>query len=60
MKDTFDFIQKPYNLKNDPEWHRRRNRTVSVLPNRKQIFACPKIWELIHSDIRNPNSLGII
>ena len=28
MKDTFHFIQKPYNLTNDPELQRRRNRTV--------------------------------
>ena len=28
MKGTFHFIQKPYNLKNDPELQRRRDRTV--------------------------------
>ena len=28
MKDTFHFIQKPYNLRNDPELQRRRNGTV--------------------------------
>ena len=28
MEDTFHFIQKPYNLRNDPESQRRRNRTV--------------------------------
>ena len=28
MKDTFHFIQKPYNLRNDPELQRRRNCTV--------------------------------
>ena len=28
MKYTFHFIQKPYNLTNDPELKRRRNRTV--------------------------------
>ena len=28
MKDTFHFIQKPYNLKNDSKLQRRRNRTV--------------------------------
>ena len=28
IKDTFHFIQKPYNLRNDPELQRRRNRTV--------------------------------
>ena len=62
MKDTFDFIQKSYNLRNDPELQRRRNRkfyfgTSSHL--RDNIFACPKIWELIPSNIRNASSLGI-
>ena len=28
MKDTFHVIQKPYDLRNDPELQRRRNRTV--------------------------------
>ena len=28
MTDTFYFIQNPYNLRNDPELQRRRNRTV--------------------------------
>ena len=28
MKDTFHFIQKPCNLRNDPEIQTRRNRTV--------------------------------
>ena len=28
MKYMFHFIQKPYNLTNDPELKRRRNRTV--------------------------------
>ena len=28
MKDTFQFIQKPCNLRNDPEIQTRRNRTV--------------------------------
>ena len=42
LKDTFCFIQKPYNLRNDPELQRRRNRTVycnrTVQCNRKHIF----------------------
>ena len=28
MKDTFHFLQKPYNLVNDLELQRRRNRAV--------------------------------
>ena len=28
MKDSSRFIQKPYNLRNDQELQRRRNRTV--------------------------------
>ena len=58
MKDTFQFIQKPYNLRNDPELKRRRNRTVYF--GTENIFLlAPKIWELIPSDIRRANSLEI-
>ena len=45
MKDIFHFIQKPYNLRNDPELQKRRNpheKPYSVLRNRKHIFACPQ------------------
>ena len=58
MKDTFHFIQKPYNLRNDPELQRRRNRTVYFGTESISLLA-PKIWELIPSDIRSANSLGI-
>ena len=57
MKDTFHFIQKPYNLRNDPELQRRKNRTVYFGTESISSFA-PKIWELIPSDIRSANSLG--
>ena len=57
MKDTFHFIQKPYNLRNDPELQRRRNRTVYFGTESISSLA-PKIWELIPSDIRSANSLG--
>ena len=49
MKDTFHFIQKPYNLRNDPELQRRRNPKM----------LAPKIWELAPSDIRSANSSEI-
>ena len=58
MKDPFHFIQKPYNLRNDPELQRRRNRTVYFGTESMSSLA-PKIWELIPSDIRSANSLGI-
>ena len=58
MKDTFHFIQKPYNLRNDPELQRRRNRTMYFGTESISSLA-PKIWELIPSDIRKANSLGI-
>ena len=58
MKDTFHFIQKPYNLRNDPEPQRRRNRTVYFGTESISSLA-PKIWELIPSDIRSTNSLEI-
>ena len=58
MKDTFHFIQKPYNLRNDPELQRWRNRTVYFGTESISSLA-PKIWELIPNDIRSANSLGI-
>ena len=58
MKDTFHFIQKPYNLRNDPELQRRRNRTVYFRTESISSLA-PKIWELVPSDIRSANSLEI-
>ena len=58
VKDTFHFIQKPYSLRNDPELQRRRNRTVYFGTESISSLA-PKIWELIPSDIRSANSLGI-
>ena len=58
MKDTFHFIQKPYNLRNDPQLQRRRNRTV-YFGTESISSLTPKIWELIPSDIRSSNSLGV-
>ena len=58
MKDTFHFIQKPYNLRNDPELQRRRNRTV-YFGIESISSLTPRIWELIPSDIRSVNSVGI-
>ena len=58
MKDTFCFIQKPYNLRNDPELQRRRHRTVYIGTESLSSLA-PKIWELFPSDFRNANSLEI-
>ena len=58
MKDTFHFIQKSYNLRNDPELQRRRNHTVYFGTESISSLA-HKIWELIPSDIGSANSLGI-
>ena len=59
IKDIFLFIQKPYNLKNDPELQRRRNRTVNFGIESISLLAS-RIWELIPSAIRNTNSLRIL
>ena len=59
IKDIFRFIQKPYNLKNDPELQRRRNRTVNFGIESISLLAS-RIWELIPSAIRNTNSLRIL
>ena len=58
MKDAFHFIQKPYNLRNDPELQRRRNRTV-YFGTESISSLTPKIWGFIPSNIRSANSLGI-
>ena len=65
MKDTLHLIQKPYNLRNDPELQivqtvqtGRRNRTVYFGTESISSLA-PKLWELILSNVRNANSLGI-
>ena len=44
MKDTFHFIQKPYNLRNDPELQRSRNLTVYFETESISSLA-PKIWK---------------
>ena len=54
MKDTCHFIQKPYNLRNNPELQSRRNRTVYFGTENISSLA-PKMWELIPSDIRSGN-----
>ena len=43
MKDTFHFIQKPFNLRNDPELQRWRNRAEYFRTERISSLA-PKIW----------------
>ena len=58
MKDTLLFIQKPYNLRNDPELQKRRNRTMYFGTGSISSLA-PRIWESIPSDIRNTNSPGM-
>ena len=58
INDTFYFIQKPYNFRNDPELQRQSNRTVYFGTESISLLA-PKIREIITSDIRSANSLGI-
>ena len=58
MKDTCHFIQKPYNLRNNPELQSRINHTVDFGTESISSLA-PKMWELIPSDIRSANSFGI-
>ena len=54
MKDTFHFIQKPYNLRNNPELQRQRNQRVYIGTESISSLA-PKIWESIPSNIRSAN-----
>ena len=51
-------IQKTCNLRNDPELQRRRNRTV-YFGTEGISSLVQRIWELIPSDIRNANSIGM-
>ena len=58
MKDTFHFILKLCRLRNDPERQRRRNHTVFFARESISSLA-PEMQEVIPSDIRTANSLGI-
>ena len=58
MKDNFHFIQKRYNLRNDPKLQRRRNCTV-YLETESISSLAPRIWNFIPSDIKDASSLGI-
>ena len=52
MKDVFQFVQKPYNLRNDSTLQRQRNRTVYF---RTEIISslAPKIWEIARSKMQS-------
>ena len=58
MKDIFHSVQKPYNLRNDSTLQRRRNRTVYFGTESISSLA-PKIWEIVHCEIKNAKSLDI-
>ena len=58
MKHNFHFMQKRYNLRNDPKLQRRRNCTVYFGTDSISSLA-PRIWNLIPNDIKDASSLGI-
>ena len=58
MKDTFHYVQKQYNLRNDSTLQRRRNRTV-YFGIESISSLTPKIWEIVPCEIKNAKSLDI-
>ena len=58
MKDVFHFVQKPYNLRNEPTLQRQRNRT-EYLKTESISSLSPKIWEIVPCEIKNAKSLDI-
>ena len=58
MKDTFHYLQKQYNLRNDSTLQRRRNRTV-YFGIESISSLTPKIWEIVPCEIKNTKSLDI-
>ena len=58
MKDIFQFIDKPYNLRNNSIIQRQQNRTV-YFGTESLTSLAPKIWELVPNEIKNAKSLEI-
>ena len=58
MKCIFNFVQKPYNLRNDSTLQRRTNRTV-YFGTESISSPAPKIWEIVPCEIKNAKSLDI-
>ena len=58
MKDIFSLYTKPYNLRDDPGLQGRRGLAVYLGAGSISSLA-PRMWELIPSDNRSANSLGI-
>ena len=52
MADIFHFVEKPYNLRNNPIMQRQANRTVYFGTESISSLA-PKLWELIPSEIKS-------
>ena len=58
MKYIFNFVQKPYNLRNDSTLQRRTNGTV-YFGTESISSPAPKIWEIVPCEIKNAKSLDI-
>ena len=58
MKDIFQFIKKPYNLRNTSKLHRKRTKTVYYGSETLSSFG-PKIWELISNSLKGETSLSV-
>ena len=58
MKEVFQFIEKPYNLRNNSVIQRHINRTV-YFGTESITSLAPRIWEILPVEIKNAKSLGI-
>ena len=58
MADIFQFVEKPYNLRNNSIIQRQANRTVYFGTESVSSLA-PKLWELIPSEIKSAKLLNI-
>ena len=58
MGDIFNFVEKPYNLRNNSIMRRQANRTI-YFGTEIISFLAPNLWELILSKIKSARSLNI-
>ena len=58
MVDIFQFVEKPYNLRNNSIMQREANRAVYFEIESTSSLA-PKLWELIPREIKSTKSLNI-
>ena len=58
MTDVFQFVEKPYNLRNNSTLQRQVSRTVHFGTESISSLA-PKIWEIVPNELKHAESLHI-